>query len=261
MRKRRARSFGAFPFTVLAKHYLNEKAARNSETTMKDLRRTVRVIKEDMQELRRTDRIPTTNPAKMTEKDVEAFQEYWKTRPRRGLGQQSFDPLAPNTQRRLKRILADLIDFSSPSQVRSILAQSGMGRPKAKPKLRTTSASLKPSEQTALDLLRSMGFHLERKLVGHDFVDRGARNLFEIKTRVLSPNQTRELRDKGDGWTKYLVIVERTAIYLYRLDRWSRYSTGSAGPNLIPPDSIQRPGGVGSGLERNAEEAEEDREP
>jgi integrase len=79
-RRRRGRSMGRFPWTTYSKLLIEERRdwSRTREGTVQAMERRLRYIGRIVQDLKDQGRLSTTNPAKLTEKDIGELFRYFK---------------------------------------------------------------------------------------------------------------------------------------------------------------------------------------
>lgn len=71
---------GRYPWTICTRAYLKDVEVYFDETTMKTMRRGLKIIGVALTELKKTGRATTTNPRRLVKQDIEAFLDWMKKR-------------------------------------------------------------------------------------------------------------------------------------------------------------------------------------
>ena len=103
-------SLGKYPFPVVCRQYLEALRGHRAELTLRQLGRDLNTIWDDVRTLREGGQLSTVNPYKLTVGDVAALVGYWRTRPRRGIGQHG-GTLDTTSQKHLWAALRGLLLF------------------------------------------------------------------------------------------------------------------------------------------------------
>lgn len=120
-RPRGKRSMGRYPFLTELTEYINEQRPFRSRTTLHEEERKLRLVHKHVQELKRQGKMSTTNPKKMTERDIGEYIYFLK-----------HNGLALNTQVKYMQHLTNFLILRGNPYIAKIKARNKMPRKKNK---------------------------------------------------------------------------------------------------------------------------------
>lgn len=104
---------GRFPFVTVSNRYLDALQGHRAEITLRQLRRDLNTIRQDLDALNGIGKVTTTDPERFTVEDIAAIIGYWRTRLKRGRNAKNVGgKLDPTSQTHLWRALKGLLEYA-----------------------------------------------------------------------------------------------------------------------------------------------------